>query len=196
MILSQTQIRANPRNRKAFFWCGVSTEEISTCNLAFHTLKRLWIYWARSSLYLLSRNRLWPSNNQATRSNLKQRVLLGPSRNTAMQGTKHKIEPIWLWKYLLSSHNMSYIISIDQRFARALDKQAALRLAQLGIKFTTFKYNLQGLQTKQDLRMFIIEHPFDWHTFDFFVGMFQPPGCLLDWAIDDYMQVRPPLLFF
>ena len=33
--------------------------------------------------------------------------------------------------------------------------------------------------------MFIVDHPFDRHTFDSFVGMSQPPGHLSDWATDD-----------
>ena len=78
---------------------------------------------------------------------------------------------------------MSYVISVNQNFARTLDEQAALRLAELSGTFAPFKYNLQGLPTRQEPRMFNMDHPFDWHTFDFFVGMFQPPGRLLDWAM-------------
>jgi len=37
---------------------------------------------------------------------------------------------------------MSYIISINQNFARTLDEQAALRLAELSGTFAAFKYNL------------------------------------------------------
>ena len=83
---------------------------------------------------------------------------------------------------------MSYVISINQNFARTLDEQAALRLAELSGTFAAFKYNLQDLPTRQEPRMFNIDHPFDWHTFDLFVGMFQPPGRLLDWAIDDVCE--------
>ena len=83
---------------------------------------------------------------------------------------------------------MSYVISINQNFARTLDEQAALRLAELSGTFAAFKYNLQGLPTRQEPHMFNIDHPFDWHTFDLFVGMFQPPGRLLDWAIDDVCE--------
>ena len=36
---------------------------------------------------------------------------------------------------------MSYIISVDQGFARTLDEQAALRLAELSGTFAAFKYN-------------------------------------------------------
>ena len=83
---------------------------------------------------------------------------------------------------------MSYVISINQNFARTLDEQAALRLAELSGTFAQFKYNLQGLPTRQEPHMFNIDHPFDWHTFHLFVGMFQPPGRLLDWAIDDVCE--------
>ena len=83
---------------------------------------------------------------------------------------------------------MSYVISINQNFARTLDEQAALSLAELSGTFAAFKYNLQDLPTRQEPRMFNIDHPFDWHTFDLFVGMFQPPGRLLDWAIDDVCE--------
>ena len=83
---------------------------------------------------------------------------------------------------------MSYVISINQNFARTLDEQAALRLAELSGTFAAFKYNLQDLPTRQEPRMFNIDHPFDWHTFDLFVGMFQPPGRLLDWAIADVCE--------
>ena len=75
---------------------------------------------------------------------------------------------------------MSYIISIDQKFARTLDEQAALRLTELSGTFAAFKYYLQGLPTRQDPRLFILDHPFDWHTFNLFVGTFKPPGRLLD----------------
>ena len=67
---------------------------------------------------------------------------------------------------------MSYDISINQNFARTLDEQAALRLAELSGTFAAFKYNLQDLPTRQEPRMFNVGHPFDWHTFDLFVGMF------------------------
>ena len=83
---------------------------------------------------------------------------------------------------------MSYVISINQNFARTLDEQAALRLAELSGTFAAFKYDSQGLPTRQEPRMFNVDHPFDWHTFGLFVGMFQPPGRLLDWAIDDVCE--------
>jgi len=83
---------------------------------------------------------------------------------------------------------MSYVISVNENFARTLDEQAALRLAELSGTFAAFKYNLQDLPTRQEPPMFNIDHPFDWHTFDLFVGMFQPPGRLLDWAIDDVCE--------
>ena len=85
---------------------------------------------------------------------------------------------------------MSYIISIiyNQNFARTLDEQAALRLAELSGTFAVFQYNLLGLPTRQEPRMFNIDHPFDWHSFDLFVGMFQPPDLLLDLAIDDVRE--------
>ena len=83
---------------------------------------------------------------------------------------------------------MSYVISVNQNFARTLDEQAALRLAELSGTFAAFKYNQQDLPTRQEPRMFNIDHPFDWHTFDLFVGMFHPPGRLLDWAIDDVCE--------
>ena len=44
--------------------------------------------------------------------------------------------------------------------------------------------------------MFNIDHPFDWHTYDLFVGMFQPPGRLLDWAIDDVCEFARLCHFF
>ena len=44
------------------------------------------------------------------------------------------------------------------------------------------------INKRQEPRMLIIDHPFDWHTFDLFVGIFQPPGRLLDWAIDDVCE--------
>ena len=37
---------------------------------------------------------------------------------------------------------MSYVISINQNFAKSLDEQAVLRLAELSGMFTAFKYNL------------------------------------------------------
>ena len=83
---------------------------------------------------------------------------------------------------------MSYIIFINQNFARILDEQAALRLAELSGTFAAFQYNLLGLPSRQELRMFRIDHPFDWHSLNLFVGMFQPPGRLLDWAIDDVSE--------
>ena len=83
---------------------------------------------------------------------------------------------------------MSCIISINQNFARTLDEQAAVRLAQLSGMFAAFQYNLECLPWRQELRMFRIDHPFDWHSLDLFVGMFQPPGRLLDWAIDDVCE--------
>ena len=70
---------------------------------------------------------------------------------------------------------MSYVISVDQGFARTLDEQAALRFAELSGTFAAFKYNVEGLPTRQDPRVFIIDQPFDWHSFDLFVGMFQAP---------------------
>ena len=36
--------------------------------------------------------------------------------------------------------------------------------------------------------MFIIDHPFDWHTFDLFVDMFHPTGRLLDWTKDNIRE--------
>ena len=83
---------------------------------------------------------------------------------------------------------MSYVISINQNFARTLDEQAALRLAELSGTFAAFKYNLQGLPTRQEPLRFNIDHPSDWHTFDLFVSVFQPPGRLLDWTIDDVCE--------
>ena len=78
-----------------------------------------------------------------------------------------------------------------------LDEQAALRLAELSGTFTAaFKYNVQGLPTRQDPRVFIIDQPFDWHTFDLFEGMFQPRGRLLDWTIDDICEFVRLCLFF
>ena len=52
------------------------------------------------------------------------------------------------------------------------------------------------INKRKETRMFIIDHPFDWHTFDLFVGMFQPPGRLLDWAIDDVCEFVRPCHFF
>ena len=63
-----------------------------------------------------------------------------------------------------------------------------LRLAESSGTFAAFKYNVQGLPTRQDPRVFIIDQPFDWHTFDLFAGMFQPPGRLLDWTIDNICE--------
>ena len=85
---------------------------------------------------------------------------------------------------------MSYVIniSIDQRFARMLDEEAALRLAELSGTFTAFKYSLQNLPTRQNQQRFIIKHPLDWHTFDLFMGMFHPAGRLLDWTIDNICE--------
>ena len=48
----------------------------------------------------------------------------------------------------------------------------------------------------KETRMFIIDHPFECHTFDLFVGMFQPPGRLLDWAIDDVCEFVRPCHFY
>ena len=52
------------------------------------------------------------------------------------------------------------------------------------------------INKRKETRMFIIDHPFEWHTFDLFVGMFQPPGRLLDWAIDDVCEFVRPCHFF
>jgi len=93
---------------------------------------------------------------------------------------------------------MSYIInfSIDQKFARTLHEQAALRLAELSVTFAAFKYTSQGLPTREAPRMFIVDHPFDGHTFNLFVGVFQPPGRLLDWAIDGVCELVRLCHFF
>ena len=56
--------------------------------------------------------------------------------------------------------------------------------------------NACHLPTRQEPRMFIIDHPFNWHIFDWFVGMFQHPGCLLDWAIDDVCEFVRLCQFF
>ena len=52
------------------------------------------------------------------------------------------------------------------------------------------------INKRKETRMFIIDHPFDWYTFDLFVGMFQLPGRLLDWAIDDVCEFVRPCHFF
>ena len=68
---------------------------------------------------------------------------------------------------------MKCIIFINQNFARTLDEQAPLRLGESSGTFAALKYNLQGMPTRQEQHMFLIDHPFDWHTFHLFVGMFQ-----------------------
>ena len=71
-----------------------------------------------------------------------------------------------------------------------------MRLAELSGTLAAFQYNLKGLPTRQEPRMLSIDHPFDWHTFDLFVDMFQLPCRLLVWAIEDVCEFVRLCRFF